>query len=114
MTLGSRRCSWRARTGFDDRALYRALSEGWIAGAGLDDIEEEPAKVTDWRPDNPPFGLDNVIITPHAAYYSEESIGTVRRFAAEEVVRVLTGQPPLSPVIAGALVEARSARSPGA
>ena len=29
----------------DDRALYRALSEGWIAGAGLDDIEEEPAKV---------------------------------------------------------------------
>jgi len=58
--------------------------------------------------------LDNVIITPHAAYYSEESIGMVRRFAAEEVVRVLTGQPPLSPVIAGALVEARSARSPGA
>src|SRR5262249_43557716 len=31
----------------DDRALHRALSEGWIAGAGLDDIEEEPAKVRD-------------------------------------------------------------------
>ena len=98
----------------DDRALYRALSEGWIAGAGLDDIEEEPAKVRDWRPDNPLLRLDNVVITPHAAYYSEESIGTVRRFAAEEVVRVLTGQPPLSPVNAGELVEARWSRSPGA
>jgi D-3-phosphoglycerate dehydrogenase len=94
----------------DDRALYRALSEGWIAGAGLDDIEEEPAKVRDWRADNPLFSLDNVIITPHAAYYSEEAIGTVRRFAAEEVVRVLTGQPPLSPVNAGELVEARWSR----
>ena len=96
----------------DDRALYRALSEGWIAGAGLDDIEEEPAKVRNWRPDNPLFSLDNVVITPHAAYYSEESIGTVRRFAAEEVVRVLTGQPPLSPVNAGELVEARWSQSP--
>jgi D-3-phosphoglycerate dehydrogenase len=92
----------------DDRALHRALSEGWIAGAGLDDIEEEPAKVRDWRPDNPLLRLDNVVITPHAAYYSEEAIGTVRRFAAEEVVRVLTGQPPLSPV------NARGAAPPSA
>jgi D-3-phosphoglycerate dehydrogenase len=98
----------------DDRALHRALSEGWIAGAGLDDVEEEPAKVRDWRPDNPLFGLENVVITPHAAYYSEEAIGTVRRFAAEEVVRVLTGQPPLSPVNARELVEARWSRSPSA
>jgi D-3-phosphoglycerate dehydrogenase len=97
----------------DDRALHRALREGWIAGAGLDDIEEEPAKVRDWRPENPLFRLDNVVITPHAAYYSEEAILTVRRFAAEEVVRVLTGQPPLSPVNAGALVEARWSRSTG-
>jgi D-3-phosphoglycerate dehydrogenase len=91
----------------DDRALYRALNEGWIAGAGLDDIEEEPAKVRDWRPDNPLFGLDNVVITPHAAYYSEEALGTVRRFAAEEVVRVLSGLTPLSPVNADDLVEPR-------
>ena len=96
----------------DDRALYRALSEGWIAGAGLDDIEEEPAKGRDWRADNPLFGLENVVITPHAAYYSEESLGTVRQFAAEEVVRVLTGKPPLSPVYAGELVEARWSKSP--
>jgi D-3-phosphoglycerate dehydrogenase len=96
----------------DDRALHRALSEGWIAGAGLDDIEEEPAKVRDWRPDNPLLRLDNVVITPHAAYYSEEALHTVRHFAAEEVVRVLTGQPPLSPVNAGELIEPRWSRSP--
>jgi len=90
----------------NDRALYRALKEGWIAGAGLDDIEEEPAKLRDWKPTNPLFGLDNVIITPHAAYYSEEAIHTVRDFAAQEVVRVLTGKPPLSLVNAGQLATA--------
>jgi D-3-phosphoglycerate dehydrogenase len=82
----------------NDRALHRALAEGWITGAGLDDIEEEPAKQRDWQPTNPLFELDNVIITPHAAYYSEESMRTVRQFAAEEVVRVLGGKPALSPV----------------
>jgi D-3-phosphoglycerate dehydrogenase len=82
----------------NDQALYRALAEGWIAGAGLDDIAEEPAKLRDWKPTNPLFTLDQVIITPHAAYYSEESIRSVREFAAEEVVRVLKGQPAHSPV----------------
>jgi D-3-phosphoglycerate dehydrogenase len=81
-----------------DEALHRALTEGWIAAAALDDIEEEPAKVRDWKPTNPLFQLDNVIITPHAAYYSEESIHTVRQIASEEVVRVLSGQRPISPV----------------
>jgi D-3-phosphoglycerate dehydrogenase / 2-oxoglutarate reductase len=81
-----------------DEALYRALSEGWIAGAGLDDLEEEPAKRADWRPVNPLFALANTVITPHAAYYSQEAIRTVRDFAAREVVRVLTGQAALSPV----------------
>jgi D-3-phosphoglycerate dehydrogenase / 2-oxoglutarate reductase len=89
----------------DDDALYQALTEGWIAGAGLDDIEEEPAKQRNWKPSNPLFGLANVVITPHAAYYSEESITTVRDFAAHEVVRVLTGQQPLSPVNASQLAD---------
>jgi D-3-phosphoglycerate dehydrogenase len=82
----------------EDAALHQALTEGWIAGAGLDDIEEEPAKQRSWRAANPLFQLSNVIITPHAAYYSEESIETVRRVAAEEAVRVLSGQPASSPV----------------
>jgi D-3-phosphoglycerate dehydrogenase len=82
----------------EDEALHQALTEGWIAGAAVDDIEEEPAKQRNWRAVNPLFQLSNVIITPHAAYYSEESIGTVRRTAAEEAVRVLSGQPARSPV----------------
>jgi D-3-phosphoglycerate dehydrogenase len=86
-----------------DDALYRGLREGWIAGAGLDDIEEEPAKQRDWKPVNPLLTLPNIVVTPHAAYYSEEAIHTVRDFAAHEVVRVLTGQPPVSPVNADQL-----------
>ncbi|MBE2277872.1 MAG: C-terminal binding protein [Rhodobacteraceae bacterium] len=88
----------------DNQALYRALAEGWIAGAGLDDPEEEPAKRAVWSPaDNPIFTLPNVIVTPHAAYYSEESIRSARETAASEVARVLTGQPPRNPVNADAL-----------
>jgi D-3-phosphoglycerate dehydrogenase / 2-oxoglutarate reductase len=82
----------------EDEALFEALSQGWIAGAALDDLEEEPAKQKSFRSKNPLFQLPNVIVTPHAAYYSEESIGTVRRIAAEEAVRVLSGQPPRYPV----------------
>ena len=92
-----------------DRALYRALSEGWIAGAGVDDIEEEPSKVANWKPTNPLFSLDNIVITPHAAYYSEEAIRFVRDFAAREVVRVLRGEAPLSPVNAWQLASAGAA-----
>jgi D-3-phosphoglycerate dehydrogenase len=81
-----------------DRALFRALSEGWIAGAGLDDLEEEPAKVSDWKPSSPLLRLDNLLVSPHAAYYSEESIRLVREIAAAEAVRVLRHQPPRYPV----------------
>jgi D-3-phosphoglycerate dehydrogenase len=77
-----------------DSALYAALLQGWIAGAALDDIEEEPAKQRGFHSLNPLFQLPNVIITPHAAYYSEESIKNVRRIAAEEAARVLSGRRP--------------------
>jgi D-3-phosphoglycerate dehydrogenase / 2-oxoglutarate reductase len=82
----------------EDAALERALNAGQLAGAALDDLEEEPAKLADWRPDNSLLHHPNVIVTPHAAYYSEDSIRAIRTIAAEEAVRVLRGQAPHSPV----------------
>ncbi|GGM77019.1 C-terminal binding protein [Dactylosporangium sucinum] len=82
----------------EDAALADALAKRTIAGAALDDLAEEPAKLRHWRPDNPLLRLPNAVITPHAAYYSEESMREVRAIAAEEAVRVLTGRRPQSPV----------------
>jgi D-3-phosphoglycerate dehydrogenase len=83
----------------DNRALFEALASGKVAGAGLDDPEEEPAKRKSWSPnENPIFSHPNVIVTPHAAYYSEQSIRLARETAAHEVRRVLTGERPLNPV----------------
>ena len=88
----------------DNAALYRALTDGTLAAAGLDDPEEEPAKRASWNPDdNPLFTLPNVLVTPHAAYYSEESIRAARVTAATQVAKVLTGQTPDYTVNAAAL-----------
>ena len=88
----------------DNKALYKALTENQIAAAGLDDPEEEPAKRASWSPaDNPIFTLPNVLVTPHAAYYSEESIQAARETAASEVASVLLGRKPRFPVNAEAL-----------
>jgi D-3-phosphoglycerate dehydrogenase len=73
----------------DERALYTALSEGIIAGAGLDVLESEPPSN-----DNPLLKLDNVLITGHFAYYSEESREELFRWPWEEVARVLQGEWP--------------------
>ena len=79
----------------DNKALYKALSEKWIVAAGLDDTEEEPAKIQNWSPnDNQLFKLDNCIITPHSAYVSLASLNEARRTAAENVKAVLMGQIP--------------------
>jgi D-3-phosphoglycerate dehydrogenase len=82
----------------EDTALSRALGRGTIAAAAIDDLEEEPAKLANWAPTNSLLHHPNVIVTPHAAYYSEDSVHTIRTIAAEEAVRVLTGQPARSPV----------------
>ncbi len=73
----------------DERALYTALSEGLIAGAGLDVLESEPPDS-----DNPLLKLNNVFVTGHFAYYSEESREELFRWPWEEVARVLQGEWP--------------------
>lgn len=84
----------------DNEALYKALTEGWIASAALDDTEEEPAHLDDWTPEcNPLFFLDNCIITPHVAYVSEESLQECRKVAAENAKSVLLGETPMDLVL---------------
>ena len=71
----------------DEAALYRALTEGKIAGAGLDVLEVEPTP-----PDNPLFDLDNVVITPHMAGQSVETALRAANFACANILRVLSGE----------------------
>ena len=73
----------------DEKALYEALREGQIAGAALDVLEEEPP-----GKDSPLLKLDNVIFTPHVAWYSESSLKELRAKAATDLVRVLEGKTP--------------------
>lgn len=73
----------------NEAALVRALQERWIAGAGVDVLETEPP-----ASDHPLLGLDNVILNPHVAFYSEESVQELQRKASEEVASVLTGRSP--------------------
>jgi D-3-phosphoglycerate dehydrogenase len=86
----------------DEVALAEALDKKEIAGAALDVMEKEPTT------SSPLFGRDNVIITPHSSFYSEESLVDLQTKAAEEVVRVLTGQAPRNAVNPEALKTKRS------
>jgi D-3-phosphoglycerate dehydrogenase len=71
-------------------ALADALIDGRLLGAGLDVFEREPPD-----PAHRLFALDNVVVTNHIGWYSEEAMRDVQRKAAEEAVRVLRGEPPL-------------------
>ena len=79
----------------DQRALLTALREGRIAGAGLDVVENDPPAPETYET---LFQLENVIVTPHTAWYSEESLAYLQMKVAENVVRVLRGEEPINVV----------------
>ncbi|PYM12086.1 MAG: hypothetical protein DMD81_25015, partial [Candidatus Rokuibacteriota bacterium] len=91
----------------DERALIRALGDKLLAGAALDVWEHEPVAA-----DNPLLKMENVIATPHSAYFSSAAVAQVPRRCGEEAARVLTGQRPLN-VVNPAVYEPGAARRAG-
>jgi D-3-phosphoglycerate dehydrogenase len=78
----------------DAAALLAALDDGRVAAAGLDVLETEPPDDVGRR-----LGAhERVVVTPHAAWYSEESFVALKTEVAREALRVLAGGPPRSPV----------------
>ncbi len=77
----------------DIDALAAALDAGEIAGAGLDVLPQEPPAAN-----NPLFGRDNVILTPHTGFYSEDALLDLQTTVATDVAAVLNGQTPRYPV----------------
>ena len=75
----------------DEKAITKAVQEKWIAGAALDVLEQEPPSS-----DNPLIKMENVILTPHAAYFSDPAVAQVPKRCGEEVARVLSGQRPIN------------------
>ena len=73
----------------NENALYKALREGWIAGAAIDVYEKEPPSK-----DNPLFKLDNIIVTPHIAFFTKEAVRRMDMMIAQDIVNVLQGKKP--------------------
>ncbi len=78
----------------DEAALIRAMEAGKIAQAGLDVLEQEPTPV-----DNPLLHMDNVLVTPHLASFTQESGEKSRTFAMYNAARILRGDDPESVVL---------------
>ncbi len=76
----------------DEQALISALQNNVIAGAGVDVYDPEPP-----APNNPLFSLDNVVLTPHLASFTEEGRQRMGMMVAEDVLRVLRGEKPKYP-----------------
>ncbi|MBB3321599.1 phosphoglycerate dehydrogenase [Atlantibacter sp. RC6] len=70
----------------DDDALYEALNNHYLGGAGLDAFASEPFL------DERFFELDNVIMTPHTGAFTKEAADKTLIIAAEEIVRALSGE----------------------
>ena len=79
----------------DEQALVAALDSGHLGGAALDVVTiEPPAK------DSPLLGRDNVILTPHTAFYSVEALEELQTKCASDVARVLSGEKAVYPISA--------------
>jgi D-3-phosphoglycerate dehydrogenase len=77
----------------DEAALIAALDSGALGGAALDVVASEPLPK-----DSPLLGRDNLILTPHTAFYSVEALEELQTKCAADVARVLSGEPPIYPV----------------
>jgi D-3-phosphoglycerate dehydrogenase / 2-oxoglutarate reductase len=80
----------------DEPALIAALDSGHLGGAALDVVTTEPLPK-----DSPLLGRDNVILTPHTAFYSVEALEELQTKCASDVARVLSGEKPVYPVKVG-------------
>jgi D-3-phosphoglycerate dehydrogenase len=80
----------------DETALVGALDTGHLAGAALDVVTVEPL-----ARDSPLLGRDNVILTPHTAFYSVEALEELQTKCATDVARALLGEAPAYPVKMG-------------
>jgi D-3-phosphoglycerate dehydrogenase len=79
----------------DEAALVAALDSSQLGGAALDVVATEPLPK-----DSPLLGRDNVILTPHTAYYSVEALEELQIKCASDVARVLSGEPAIYPISA--------------
>jgi D-3-phosphoglycerate dehydrogenase len=80
----------------DEQALLAALDSGHLGGAALDVVTNEPLPK-----DSRLLGRDNVILTPHTAFYSVEALNELQTKCATDVASVLSGKSPVYPVRAG-------------
>jgi len=76
----------------DEKALIAALQNNTIAGAAVDVFDPEPPKT-----DNPLFQLDNIVLTPHLASFTDQGRRRMGMMVAEDVLRVLRGEKPMYP-----------------